>query len=106
MIPEATVVSRDLNLKHAAKFLSVYMRQVEVLDKRRGKGHQKVTVEYVNVVAGGQAIVCNIETGGRKRSRKPQSPAIEHAPEVPLETFVEQPATVKAATAKGETVKP
>jgi hypothetical protein len=101
MNPEHTLAGCDQNLKHAAKFLSIYMQQVGALDKRRGKGQQKVTVEYVNVQAGGQAIVGNVETNGRKRRQKSQGPAIEHAPEVPLETSVEQPATVKAATGKG-----
>ena len=53
MLQGQTFEGRDQNLKHAAKFLAIYTRQVEVLDKRRGKGQQKVTVEYVNVEAGG-----------------------------------------------------
>jgi hypothetical protein len=100
MISGQSLAVRDLNLKHAAKLLSIYTRQVEVLDKHRGKGQQKVTVEHVHVEAGGQAIVGHVETGGRKLHKKSQSPAIEKAPEVPLETLNEQPAADKAATAK------
>ena len=88
MIPGQTFEGRDQNLKHAAKFLSIYTRQLEVLDKHRGKGQQKVTVEYVNVEAGGQAIVGHVEAGKRKRRKGPatrETPAIDHAPEVPLE---------------------
>jgi hypothetical protein len=49
---------RDQNLKHAAKLMSIYVQQMEALDKRRGKGQQKITVEHVNVHAGGQARQC------------------------------------------------
>ena len=55
---------RDQNLKHAAKLLGVYARQVEALDKHRGKGQQKITVEHVTVNDGGQAIVGHVEAGG------------------------------------------
>ena len=57
MIPSQPIERRDENLKHATKLLSIYSRQIEVLDKHRGKGQQKVTVEYVNVESGGQAVV-------------------------------------------------
>jgi len=70
MLPGQTFEGRDQNLKHATKLLSLYARQVEVLDKHRGKGQQKVTVEHVHVEKGGQAIVGNVETGGTKRRRK------------------------------------
>ena len=83
MIPEQTLAGRDL--KHAAKLLAIYARQVEVLDKHRGKGQQKVTVEYVNVEPGGQAIVGHVEMGKRKRRKGPATPAIDHAPEVPVD---------------------
>ena len=63
MIPEFSIQGRDQNLKHAAKFLSIYSRQIEVLNKHRGKGQQKVTVEYVNVESGGQAVVGHVEAG-------------------------------------------
>jgi hypothetical protein len=43
--------------------MATYLRQVEVLDKRRGKGQQTVTVKYVNVEPGGQAVVGTVHTG-------------------------------------------
>ena len=56
---------RDQNLKYAAKLMNIYIQQLEALDKRRGKGQQKITVEHVNVHAGGQAIVGNVEAPAR-----------------------------------------
>ena len=41
---------------------------MKALNKHRGKGDQKVTVEHVNVEAGGQAIVGSIET--RQKNKK------------------------------------
>ncbi len=67
MIPAQPPQGRDQNLRHASKLLSMYSRQIEVLNRHRGKGRQKVTVEYVNVEAGGQAIVGHIETGKSAR---------------------------------------
>lgn len=43
------MASRDQNLKHAQKLMALYAQQLAALDKHRGKGQQKVTVEYVNV---------------------------------------------------------
>jgi hypothetical protein len=54
---------RELNLKHGEKLMALYVRQQEALDKHRGHGQQKITVEHVNVHAGGQAIVGNVEAG-------------------------------------------
>jgi len=71
MLGGQTFEGRDQSLKHAAKLLSIYLRQIEVLNKHRGKGQQKVTAEYVNVEAGGQAVVGNIETGKRLSKRPP-----------------------------------
>ena len=62
-LPGQTFEARDMNLKNAAKLLQLYVRQVEALDKHRGKGQQKITVEHVTVQAGGQAIVGNVQTG-------------------------------------------
>jgi hypothetical protein len=80
------LINRDHNLKHAAKFLALYTRQLEALDKHRGKGQQKITVEHINIEPGGQAIVGHVETGrGPKCEKGPATAAIDHAPEVPLE---------------------
>jgi hypothetical protein len=38
---------------------------LDTLNRHRGKGQQKVTVEHVHVHKGGQAIVGNIEAQGR-----------------------------------------
>jgi len=63
MIPDQSFAGRDQNLKHATKLLTIYARQIDVLNKHRGKGQQKMTVEYVNVESGGQAVVGHVETG-------------------------------------------
>ena len=39
-------------------------RKLEALNRHRGKGQQKVTVEHVHVHEGGQAIVGNVESRG------------------------------------------
>jgi hypothetical protein len=48
----------------ATKLMNAYTRQVEALNKHRGKGQQKMTVEHVHVNEGGQAIIGTIEGGG------------------------------------------
>ena len=45
----------------AAKLLRVFREQLQALQRYRGKGQQKVTVEHVQVHAGDQAIVGNVE---------------------------------------------
>lgn len=72
MNPEQTFAGRDVNLKHAAKLLQIYARQVEALDKHRGKGQQKITVEHVTVEAGGQAIVGNVQAPVAKNRAAPE----------------------------------
>ena len=60
---------------------------VEALNRHRGKGQQKVSVEHVHVHAGGQAIVGAVETGGDVASgnqRHADARAITHAPVAPL----------------------
>lgn len=60
-LPEQPAASRDYNLKHAFKFLSLYAQQVEALDRRRGRNPARVTVESVTVGSGGQAVVGVVE---------------------------------------------
>lgn len=52
------------------KLAQTYTRQMETLRKHRNGGKQTVTVQHVNVEDGGQAIVGNVETGGRAKDEK------------------------------------
>jgi hypothetical protein len=52
---------RELNMRHGERLSRIYAQQVDTLNKHRGKGQQKVTVEHVTVNAGGQAVVGNVE---------------------------------------------
>ena len=77
-IPEQPMQSRDLNLKHAHRMMSLYTKQLEALNKHRGKGPQRVVVEYVNVESGAQAVIGNVARGARgakRRRRKTDSTA-------------------------------
>ena len=85
MIQGQGIEARDVNLKHAEKLMAVYTKQIEALNKHRGKGQQKITVKHVNVESGGQAIVGNVD------ARKPASvsneavPALEWPSEMPID---------------------
>jgi len=52
------------------KLARTFTTQVEAFKRYRTGGQQKVTVEHVTVNAGGQAIVGNVETGGRGGGKK------------------------------------
>ncbi len=54
----------ELKLNQANKLMRTFTTQMEALNRHRGKGQQKVTVEHVTVNSGGQAIVGTI---GRSR---------------------------------------
>ena len=78
-IANQTFEGRDMALKHAHKLMALYTQQLATLNKHRGKGQQKVTVEHVNVEAGGQAIVGNVEGGAARRQKPDTAPeALEH----------------------------
>jgi hypothetical protein len=57
MIGEQTFEGRRENLAQANKLSRTYAALLEALNRHRGKGQQKVTVEHVHVHAGGQAVV-------------------------------------------------
>jgi hypothetical protein len=57
-----TAAGREQNLRHAAKFMSLYERQLAALDKHRGKG-QSITVKHVTVEAGSHAVVLEVDAG-------------------------------------------
>jgi hypothetical protein len=73
MIKEQPFEGRQQNLNFANKLSRTYALHMEALDKHRGKGQQKVTVEHVHVHQGGQAIVGNVNSGGSARISEGQA---------------------------------
>jgi hypothetical protein len=63
MISEQSFEGRKENLSQANKLSRTHATLLEALNRHRGKGQQKVTVEHVHVHEGGQAIVGNVEGG-------------------------------------------
>ena len=72
---------------------------MEALNRHRGKGQQKVTVEHVTVNAGGQAIVGSVQPpGGGAPSQIEERPhAITHAPGTPMRSANQQRELVPSA---------
>ena len=54
-----TFEGRKQNLDSSVKLMRTYTAQMDALNKHRGKGQQKMTVEHVHVNEGGQAIIGN-----------------------------------------------
>jgi hypothetical protein len=84
MIGEQTFEGRKENLNQANKLSRTYANLLEALNRHRGKGQQKMTVEHVHVHAGGQAVVGNVEVpgGGDNRRMEDQAHAkATHAPQ-------------------------
>ncbi|WP_334062886.1 hypothetical protein [Limimaricola cinnabarinus] len=89
--------TRDSNLKNAQKLMTLYAQQMAALNKHRGRGQQKVTVEHVHVHSGGQAIVGTYERQDERKGQGAAPPALENTPEVPL---APQEAPVRSKTRK------
>jgi len=82
MMLEQTTDGRNYNLTQANRLSRTFAALLEVLNRHRGKGQQKVTVEHVHVHEGGQAIVGNVEQGGgsdNKSKEQPHAKAISDA---------------------------
>ena len=94
MIGEQTFEGRRENLSQATKLSRTYATLLEALNRHRGKGQQKVTVEHVHVHEGGQAIVGNVEGGGMRTKSEYQPHALGYAPG----------ATLRSQNAERETV--
>lgn len=77
-IENQTFVGRKASLDHAHKFMRIYIDQLNALNKHRGKGQQKVTVEYVNIESGGNAIVGNVSTEKKRDIIPSPTPALSH----------------------------
>jgi hypothetical protein len=88
MIGEQTFEGRRENLNQANKLSRTWATLLDALNKHRGKGQQKVTVEHVHVHAGGQAVVGTVERPGggdqTKMEEQPHAKQIAHAPEPAL----------------------
>ena len=96
MIGEQTFEGRNQNLAFANKLSRTYALQMEALQKYRGKGQQKMTVEHIHVHSGGQAIVGTVEQKARgggaqtKSEEQPHAKQIEQQPATPA-PFVAMP---------------
>src|SRR5262249_58889810 len=70
MLGEQTFEGRRENLSQANKLSRTYAVLLDALNRHRGKGQQKVTVEHVHVHSGGQAIVGTVESPALANSSK------------------------------------
>jgi len=88
MIGEQTLEGRQENLAQASKISRTFATLLEALNRHRGKGQQKVTVEHVHVHAGAQAVVGVVEkAGGGDRAKlkdQPDALQIAHAPQLAM----------------------
>src|SRR3954447_16784936 len=106
MIPDQTFEGHRESLTQANKLSRTYVTLLEPLNRHRGKGQQKVTVEHVHVHPGGQAIVGAVEAsasgsggggGEHKGGGQPHAQALTHAPEPALRSQDPQPEPVPLA---------
>ena len=85
MLFEQTFGGRRENLSQANKLSRTYAALLDALNRHRGKGQQKVTVEHVHVDSGGQAIVGTVErlpsTNSSRSENQHDARQITHAPQ-------------------------
>ena len=58
---------RESYLNFATKLSRTFTMQMEALNRHRGKGQQKMTVEHVHVNAGGQAIIGTVQSHRKEK---------------------------------------
>jgi hypothetical protein len=101
MIKEQTLEGRREALSQANKLSRTYTLLLDALNRHRGKGQQKVTVEHVHVHSGGQAIVGTVETPALEKSSKPDgqhnAKQIAHAPQPAMRSPNAEPELVPSA---------
>ena len=83
MLSEQTFEGHRENLNQANKLSRSFAILLDALNRHRGKGQQKVTVEHVHVHSGGQAVVGLVETAGPKAQLEDHAHARQatHAPQ-------------------------
>jgi hypothetical protein len=88
MIPEQTLECHRECLDQANKLSRTYVVLLDALNRHRGKGQQKVTVEHVHVHSGGQAVVGMVGGpgggGSPKLEDQPHAKQIAYAPQPPM----------------------
>jgi hypothetical protein len=88
MIADQSFEDRRENLTQVSKLSRTYAALTEALDRHRGKGQQRITVEHVNVHGGGQAIVGDVTSGGGSSQKSEQQThatrEITHEPGIPM----------------------
>lgn len=107
MLGNQTFEGRRESLNQANKLSRTYAALTEALDRHRGKGQQRITVEHVNVHAGGQAIVGAVTPrDGSSRRSEEQTRAtreITNEPGIPMRSPDPQWETVPIAAGARKT---
>ena len=84
MLGEQTFEGRRENLAQASKLSRTYATLLEALNRHRGKGQQRVTVEHVHVHSGGQAVVGVVgPPGGGDRTETEDQPHAKQIADAP-----------------------
>jgi hypothetical protein len=99
-----TIPQQDSNGNLAVKLLRTFVAQIEALQRHRGKGEQKVTVEHVH--AGGQAIVGAVTPGGggaaKSEERARASRELTYEPGTPMRSPDPERETMPIARGAGK----
>jgi hypothetical protein len=107
MLGNQTFEGRRENLNQANKLSRTYAALTEALDRHRGKGQQRITVEHVNVHAGGQAIVGAVTpsdgSGRRSEEQTRATREITNEPGIPMRSPDPQWETVPIAAGARKT---
>jgi hypothetical protein len=84
------------------KFMRTYTMQVEALARKRRKGEQNVTVKYVHVHAGGQAVVGNVSHRGGRGAAKNEQRAYRRGRQEPTAVAISESPSVRSGTRSGK----
>ncbi len=100
-LPRQNLEGRREYLNQANKLSRTWATLLDALNKHRGKGQQKVTVEHVHIHPGGQAVVGMIERPGGgdrgKSEEQPHAKRLAHAPQPTLRCADEERHAVPVA---------
>lgn len=85
MLREQTFEGLRESLSQGSKLSRTSAALLEALNRHRGKGQQRVTVEHVHVHSGGQAVVGMVTPAAKLRSSEDlNAKEMAHAPQPPL----------------------